>query len=172
MTETPTAPARRQAASRVRNLAEATTALGRIGKAQAQLDRRETALDVAIAGLRLDFEAAAAPLRRAVATDTELLRGWVEANRAALLPGKKKSLDLATGTAGFKKAASKVVVADGVNLLELLEADRKLSRFLRTKTSPDLQALLKEPKVAATIKGVSIEGGEDAFFVRPLPPAA
>ncbi|WP_377808002.1 host-nuclease inhibitor Gam family protein [Azospirillum sp. A29] len=49
-----------------------------------------------------------------------------------------------------------------------LEEDRKLRRFLRTKSEVDRAALLAEPKVAATIPGVVIEGGDDAFFVKPL----
>ncbi|MGF7175862.1 host-nuclease inhibitor Gam family protein [Azospirillum doebereinerae] len=168
MPETATAWVRRQAMFKVRNREEATAALGRIGAAQAQLIRLETARDVGIASLKLDCETAAAPLRLAIETDTARLRGWIEVNRAELLPGKKKSLDLATGTAGFRKTAERVVVAEGVNLLEALEADRKLKRFVRIKREPDLQGLLKESAVAITIPGVSIGGGDDAFFVKPL----
>ncbi|MGF7178301.1 host-nuclease inhibitor Gam family protein [Azospirillum doebereinerae] len=168
MPDIATAPARRPAAPRVRNRDEATAALGRIGAAQAQLVRLETARDVGIASLKLDFETAAAPLRAAIEADTDRLRGWIEANRAELLPGKKRSLDFTTGTAGFRKAAERVVVAEGINLLEALETDRKLKRFVRIKREPDLQALLKESAVAITIKGVLIGGGDDAFFVKPL----
>lgn len=168
MVETATAPARRPAAPRLRTQAEATAALGRIGAAQVCLGRLKASLDVGIASLKLDYETAAAPLRAAIEADTDRLRGWFEANRATLLTGKKKSADLATGTLGVKKTPERVVVAEGVNLLEALEADRKLKRFIRTKSEPDLQALLKESAVAITIKGVSIDGGDDVFFVKPL----
>lgn len=171
MVDTTTAPASRPAALRVRTQHQATAALGRIGAAQARLARFKAELDVAMAGLRLDHEAKAAPLRAAIEVDTERLRGWFEANRATLLTGKKKSADLATGSAGWKKAPERVVVAEGVNLLEALEADRKLKRFIRTRSEPDLQALLKESAVAITIPGVSVEGGDDVFFVKPLVPA-
>lgn len=146
MPDTVPAPASRPVAPRVRSKEQATAALGRIGAAQAQLDRLKTALDVAIAGLRLGHEA----------------------NRATLLSGRKKSADLATGSAGWRKTAERVVVAEGVDLLEQLEADRKFKRFIRTRSEPDLQALLKETAVAVTIPGVSIAGGEDVFFVKPL----
>lgn len=153
--------------SRIRTQDQATALLGKIGAAQAQLDRLKAQTDAKIGGLKLAFEEAAAPLRAAIAADTELLRGYCEANRMALLPGKGKTIAFATGTAGWRKAAARVEVAEGTDLLKVLEADRKLRRFVRITTAPDLQALLKEPAVVETIPGVSIAGGEDTFFVKP-----
>ncbi|WP_042703160.1 host-nuclease inhibitor Gam family protein [Azospirillum sp. B506] len=121
-----------------------------------------------VAQANLAYEAAAAPLRTAIAADTELLRGYFDANRASLLTGTKKSVALPTGTMGMKKTVAKLVVADADALLKLLEEDRKLRRFIRTKSEVDRAALLAEPKVAVTIDGVSVEGGDDAFFVKPL----
>ncbi|QCG89363.1 host-nuclease inhibitor Gam family protein [Azospirillum sp. TSH100] len=163
MGETLTAPVRR-----VRTLDQATAVVGRIGAAQVQLSRLKGSLDVAIAQANLAYETAAAPLRTAIAADTELLRGYFDANRASLLTGGKKSVALPTGMIGVKKTTAKVVVADVDALLKRLEDDRKLRRFIRTKCEVDRAALLAEPKVAVTIEGVSIEGGEDAFFVKPL----
>lgn len=162
----PIAP-RRGSAPRIRSLEEATTLLGRIGSAQSQLDRLKLALDVKIAQARLDHDEAAAPLVAAIEADTERLRGYCEANRPALLKGKSKTALFATGTAGWRKRAGKVVVAEGTDLLAVLKADRKLRRFVRIKEEADLQLLLKEPAVACAIPGVSIDGGDDVFFVKP-----
>ena len=106
--------------------------------------------------------------RAAIANDTELLRGYFDANRSTLLTGGKKSVALSTGMIGVKKTTAKVVVADVDALLKHLEDDRKLRRFIRSKSEVDRAALLAEPKVAVTIPGVSIDGGDDAFFVKPL----
>jgi phage host-nuclease inhibitor protein Gam len=163
MGETVAAPVRR-----VRTQDQAAAVVGRIGAAQVQLGRLKALLDVAVAQANLAYETAAAPLRAAIATDTELLRGYLDANRASLLTGTKKSVALPTGMIGLKKTTAKVVVADADALLQLLEEDRKLRRFIRTKSEIDRAALLAEPKVAATIPGITIEGGDDAFFVKPL----
>lgn len=168
MGETIAAPVRKPAPTRVRTQDQAAAVVGRIGAAQAQLGRLKAALDVAVAQANLAYETAAAPLRTAIAADTELLRGYFDANRASLLTGGKKSVALSTGTIGVKKTTAKLVVADVDALLKRLEEDRKLRRFIRTKSEIDRAALLAEPKVAVTIDGVSIEGGEDAFFVKPL----
>ena len=168
MGETATAPARKLAPLKVRNPDQAAAVVGRIGAAQVQLNRLKASLDVAIAQANLAFENAAAPLRTAIEADTELLRGYFDANRASLLTGTKKSVALSTGMIGVKKTTAKVVVADTDALLEHLEQDRKLRRFIRTKNEVDRAALLAEPKVAVTIPGVSIDGGDDAFFVKPL----
>ncbi|MBP2309396.1 nuclease inhibitor protein [Azospirillum melinis] len=163
MGETIAAPVRR-----VRTQDQAAAVVGRIGAAQVQLGRLKASLDVAVAQANLAYETAAAPLRTAISADTELLRGYFDANRASLLTGGKKSVALSTGTMGVKKTTAKLVVADVDALLKRLEEDRKLRRFIRTKSEVDRAALLAEPKVAVTIDGVSIEGGEDAFFVKPL----
>ncbi|CAO3352004.1 host-nuclease inhibitor Gam family protein [Azospirillum melinis] len=164
---TDAAPPRRLA-TKVRTLDQAAAVVGRIGAAQVQLSRLKGSLDVAIAQANLAYENAAAPLRTAIEADTELLRGYFDANRVSLLTGGKKSVALSTGMIGVKKTAAKLVVADVDTLLKRLEEDRKLRRFIRTKSEVDRAALLADPKVAATIDGVSIEGGEDAFFVKPL----
>ncbi|KAA0578866.1 nuclease inhibitor protein [Azospirillum sp. B21] len=163
MGETVAAPVRR-----VRTQDQAAAVVGRIGAAQVQLVRLKASLEVAVAQANLAYETAAAPLRTAIAADTELLRGYFDANRSALLTGTKKSVALPTGTMGMKKTTAKLVVADVDALLKRLEEDRKLRRFIRTKSEVDRAALLAEPKVAVTIPGVVIEGGDDAFFVKPL----
>lgn len=163
MGETVAAPVRR-----VRTQDQAAAVVGRIGAAQVQLARLKASLEVAVAQANLAYETAATPLRAAIAADTELLRGYFDANRASLLTGSKKSVALPTGTIGVKKTTPKLVVADVDALLKRLEEDRKLRRFIRTKSEVDRAALLAEPKVAVTIPGVSIEGGDDAFYVKPL----
>lgn len=168
MGETATAPVRKPAPTKVRTLDQATAVVGRIGAAQVQLGRLKASLEVAVAQSNLAYETAATPLRAAIAADTELLRGYFDVNRSSLLTGGKKSVALSTGMIGVKKTASKLVVADVDALLKRLEEDRKLRRFIRTKSEVDRAALLAEPKVAVTIDGVSIEGGDDAFFVKPL----
>lgn len=165
---TETALVRKPAPLRVRTLDQATAVVGRIGAAEVQLSRLKVSLDVAVAKANLAFENEAAALRAAIAADTELLRGYFDANRSSLLTGKTKSVALPTGMIGVKKSPTKVVVADDDAVLKLLLKDRKLRRFIRTKSTVDKTALLAEPKVAETIDGVSIEGGEDAFFVKPL----
>lgn len=168
MGETATGPARKPAPTKVRTLDQATAVVGRIGAAEVQLSRLKASLDVTVAQANLAYENAAAPLRAAIAADTERLRGYFDANRSTLLTGDKKSVALPTGMIGVKKTAAKVVVADVGALLAHLKEDRKLRRFIRTKTEVDREALLAEPQVAVTIPGVSIGGGDDAFFVKPL----
>ena len=169
MDETAKAPARRRA-MRVRTQKQAAAAVGRIGAAQVQLSRLKASLEVTVAQANLAYENAVAPLRKAIDADTELLRGYFDANRSSLLTGDKKSVALTTGTIGLRKTASKIVVADANSLLALLQQDDALRRFVRSKTETvvDIAALGAEPNVAATIPGVSVEGGTDAFFVKPL----
>ena len=168
MGETATAPARKPAPTKVRTPDQAAAVVGRIGGAQVQLSRLKASLEVTVAQANLAYETAAAPLRAAIEADTELLRGYFDANRSTLLTGTKKSVALSTGMIGVKKTTAKLVVADTDALLKLLEEDRKLRRFIRTKSEVDRAALLAEPKVAVTIPGVTIDGGDDAFFVKPL----
>jgi len=106
------------------------------------------------------------PHQEKVSQLVEGLFAFAEAHRDELTDhGKRKTVEVPTGIFGWRMTPPAVKLRDVESILESLKA-LKLERFIRTKEEVDKEAMLKEPEVAGTVKGVSIGQHED-FVAKP-----
>jgi phage host-nuclease inhibitor protein Gam len=132
-------------------------------------------IDRFLFGEKANLEANIEKLRKAnaaeVAKEVERRKAVVNAikkfakkNRKAILPEGKKSLELPSGTIGWRDTPKKVVV-DGKDetVIDWLRVNER-PEFLRVHTELDREQLLK--KEPADIPGVSYDQKEK-FFVKP-----
>lgn len=100
----------------------------------------------------------------------ELLNGlyaFAENNRNILTDGRKRqTVEMSTGSFGWRMTPRSVSIQGEEEVIETLE-QFGLEDFIRIKKEIDKQAILKNPKAAAGIKGITI-GQREEFFVKPL----
>lgn len=79
--------------------------------------------------------------------------------------GKKKTVRFPTGEVLWRMTPPAVSLKGVEEVIKLCQA-RRLTRFIRVKKEIDKEAMLKEPKVAEKIPGVTIRQKEE-FVVKP-----
>ncbi len=147
---------------------EAAEFIRQIGVSNRQIARIEADMNDEIAKIKSRGEARALPLTANVDALTQGLRIWCDANRARLTDnGKVKSAELGTGKVSWRIAPPKVSIKGVEDVLKKI-ATLGLGRFIRTKEEINKEALLAEPDVARTIKGVAIVSGVEDFAVEPF----
>ena len=71
------------------------------------------------------------------------------------------------GEVSWRKRPPKVSIRGTEAVIQALQSDG-LERFLRHKAEIDRAAILKEPDVAASVKGITISSGGEDFLVQPF----
>lgn len=140
--------------------------VAQIGELTRQIDEARADLDRTIAAATNMAAESVNPLK---ASQEELVCGvaaYAESHRDELtLGGKTKTVKLSTGTLHWRLTPPAVSLTKVAMVLAELKK-RRLKRFIRTKEEVNKEALLEEPKVAATIKGVKITQVEE-FSIKP-----
>lgn len=146
---------------------EAEDLLAAIGLRVRALEKIDGELTAQVAGLKLIAQAKAEPLAAEVNAMFKALAKWAARERDELLAGDRRSVDLASGTIGWRKTPPRVVVADEdiQHVVKQLQK-RGLARFLRTEVNLDKQAILKEPDALLGMDEISVEDGE-FFYATP-----
>jgi phage host-nuclease inhibitor protein Gam len=149
------------------NRDEVVAAIAAIGENQRARQRIETQMNDEIAAIKSRYELQAEPLNLLIAQHQEGVQIWCEANRDALTQGGKvKTATFASGEVRWRITPPSVTVRKAEAVLTyLLKAG--LKRFVRTKEEVNKDALLLEPKVAATIPGITINQSEE-FIIAPF----
>lgn len=149
------------------NKDEAAKFLAEISGINRAIERAEADLNDSIDALRKAYERDVQPLREKFADRVEGLEFFCNANRDELTDGgKTKTVDLGTGIVSWRKSPPKVVLRGTEKIVAFLRASRSIvhSQFLRVKYEIDKEAMLKSPKDAAKIKGVTIDEGTETFY--------
>ena len=147
---------------------EAAAAVAEIGVANREVARIEAAMNDEIATLKKAAEEQANPLKQRVATLTEGLKFWAEANRDVLTGGgKTKTADLGTGKVMWRLRPPSVRIAGMERVIDAIKT-LGLHAFLRTKEEVNKEALLADPDKARTIAGVTIGSEGEDFVVEPF----
>jgi phage host-nuclease inhibitor protein Gam len=142
--------------------------LAAIGADQRELDRIAADMNGELSRIKTDAEAKAKPIQERIVASTEGLKVWAEANRDALTDGGKvKTADLGTGKIAWRVRPPSVTLRGVDDILARLKA-LDLTRFIRTKSEVDKEAMLKEPEVARQVAGVSIGSEGEDFIVEPF----
>ena len=149
-----------------KSLDEAAKFLAEIGQEQRATDKIRSGLNAAVDKLKDKAMSDDAPHQEKISQLVEGLFSYAEAHRDELTDGgKRKTVEVPTGTFGWRMTPPAVSLRDVESILENLKA-LKLKRFIRTKEEIDKEAMLKEPDVAKTVKGVSI-GQHEEFIAKP-----
>lgn len=129
-----------------------------------ELDRQRTALideaEAKVTDIEQNLRLALVPIETEIKQLEADVQGFAEANRAALLPDDKvKSVDVGTGTLGWRSATPNVTVLGGeATAVDKLE-HAGLWQFVRVEKSVDKAAILAKRSVY--INGKAGEPGID-----------
>ena len=123
-------------------------AIRTLGDTHRELTRIETEINDAIAVITSDRKEQIEALKERVATLTQGIQGWCEANRATLCADGKKSANLVTGEVSWRQRPPSASIRAVDKVIETLKA-LGLSRFIRTKEEPNKEAMLAYPKAVA-----------------------
>jgi phage host-nuclease inhibitor protein Gam len=149
------------------NRDEADLMIMEIGSAQMQLARIEARLKLKTAQLKAGAEAEASLHRTILTERTEGLKIWAEANRKTLTrDGRTKTVELGAGKIAWRILPPRVTIRGVEDVLAHLRLN-KLVGFIRTKEEIDKEAMLKDPRTAREIPGVSIGSEGEEFVVEP-----
>ncbi len=149
-----------------KSLEGAAEFLAKIGEEQRAINEIQSCLNDAVDELKTKAMDDAKPHQEKVSELVEGLFAYAESNRDELTNGeKRKTVEVPTGTFGWRMTPPAVSLRDIPSILKNLKA-LKLKRFIRTKEEVDKEAMLKEPDVANKVKGVSI-GQREEFVAKP-----
>lgn len=149
-----------------KSLDEQAEFLRRVGEKQRIIDAINLNLNRKVDGLRSKAMSDAKPYQKEISQLVEGLFAFAETNRDELTDGgKRKTVELPTGIFGWRLTPPSIVLRNVKSILKSLKL-LNLHRFIRTKEEIDKEAMLKEQKVAKTVKGVSIAQHEE-FIVKP-----
>lgn len=149
-----------------KSLEEATQFLAQIGEEQRATNGVQSGFNRKVEELKAEAMAAAEPHQAKVSQLVEGLFAFAEAHRDELTDGgKRKTVEVPTGIFGWRMTPPAVSLRDVEAILESLKT-LNLKRFIRVKEEIDKEAMLKEPEVAKTVKGVSI-GQREEFVAKP-----
>ena len=149
-----------------KSLNEAAQFLAEIGQEQRATDKIRSGLNAKVDELKAKAMVEDEHHQEKISQLVEGLFAFAEAHRDELTDhGKSKTVEVPTGTFGWRMTPPAVSLRDVEAILESLKS-LKLKRFIRTKEEIDKEAMLKEPDVAKTVKGVSISQREE-FVAKP-----
>ncbi|MBU2109661.1 host-nuclease inhibitor Gam family protein [Patescibacteria group bacterium] len=149
-----------------KSLDEAAEFLAQMGKEQRATDVIQSGLNAEVDRLKAKAMAGAKPHQDKISQLVEGLFAFAEAHRDELTDhGKRKTVEVPTGTFGWRMTPLSVSLRDAESILKSLRS-LGLQRFIRIKEEVSKEAMLKEPDVAKTVKGVSISQREE-FVAKP-----
>lgn len=146
---------------------EADRLLGEIGALSREVARIEADLTDQVERAKAAAKQQAAPLAEAIKAKFQALTAWAEANKAELLGGKRRSLQLTHGAIGWRWGSPAVRIKRGCEEAVVTTLERLgLDRFLRVKRELNREAILEDPAAVEGIAGVAIERAE-SFWAKP-----
>ncbi|MFZ3136265.1 MAG: host-nuclease inhibitor Gam family protein [Thermodesulfovibrionales bacterium] len=149
-----------------KNLDEAAQFLAQIGEEQRATDKIRLDLNTEVDKLKTEAMVDVEPYQKNISQLVEGLFAYAEAHRDELTDGgKRKTVEVPTGWFGWRMTPPAVSLHDAKSILESLKS-LKLKRFIRTTEEINKDAMLKEPDLAKTVKGVSISQHE-LFVAKP-----
>ena len=149
-----------------KSLDEAAQFLAQIGKEQRATDKIRSNINTKVEKLKAKAMADAEPHQEKISQLVEGLFAYAEAHRDKLTDsGKYKTVKVPTGIFGWRMTPPAVSLRNVKSILESLKS-LGLECFIRTNEEIDKEAMLKEPELAKTVKGVSISQHEE-FITKP-----
>lgn len=144
---------------------KASELVAEIGVLQRKVVELEAQMNAELARVKKMWEDLAAPSNRKIEAKFDAVHAWAAANRDALCPGRTKTVKLTSGEIAWRLTPPAVALKKVKDVIAELKR-RRLGRFLRISEAVDKDAILKDRKAVASIKGISI-GQREEFVVKP-----
>ncbi|MEN6439446.1 MAG: host-nuclease inhibitor Gam family protein [Syntrophobacter sp.] len=142
-------------------------AIAEIGRHQRERARIEAAMNDELATVKERCETEAGPHNEAIASLSQGVQIWCEANRNLLTQGGKvKSAILPSGEVKWRMRPPSVSVRGKEIVIETLKR-LGLDRFVRSTEEVNKEAILAEQQAVRDVKGITISQGED-FVIEPF----
>lgn len=152
-----------------KNLDEAAEFLSLIGQERRKIDKVQSTLNDNIETLKTAAMSKIQPHEEQISKLVEGLFVFAEGSREKLTDGgKRKTVELPTGLFGWRLTPPAISIRDIKSVLAKLK-ELGLKYFIRVKPAEEeinKEAMLKEPELAKTVRGVSITQREE-FIVKP-----
>lgn len=147
---------------------EVQTAIKEIGDLQRELQRTATAMNDELAQVADGYAPLLDSIKAKIDPMQKAVQAWCECNRNELTNnGKSKTGSFVTGEVQWRQKPPSVRIL-GVDLvLETLEK-WGLTRFIRTKSEVNKEAILAEPEAVKGVSGISIKSGVEEFLIKPF----
>ncbi len=148
------------------DLEEAADFIRQIGEAQREINGIEDHLNRIVAELQERAMDRSRPYTEQIELLRDGLYAFTEAHRDELTEGgKRKTVELPTGVIAWRSTPPAVSLRNIKAVLAELKR-RRLQRFIRVKKEVNKEAMLREPELAGSVKGVTI-GQREEFVVKP-----
>ncbi len=151
--------------------AEAVSKIREIGDLEREKKRLEAEMNDQIAQLQETYKRKVAQLDEGIVELTESVHLWCEANRAKLTDNNRvKYADLTTGIVKWRINSPSVVISGKDDVIERLQSDPNLKRFVREKYEINRELILQYPELFDNnqFKGIKIKSGEEYFVIEPF----
>jgi phage host-nuclease inhibitor protein Gam len=145
---------------------EASRDLLELGLHQRERVRIQAAMNDEISKIKARYEEQAQPHNEAIARLLDGLHLFAEQNKEALLTGKLKTIQLTTGTIGWRTGTPKVSIKGVDSVMERIKAMNLDNLFIRTKEEINKEAMLENRDAAMSIPGVTITQ-QESFWAKP-----
>lgn len=155
----------------VQTEAEAVSKIREIGDLEREKKRLEAEMNDQIAQLQETYKFKAAQLEDGIRERTASVHLWCEANRAKLTDNNRvKYADLATGVVKWRISPPSVTISGKDDVIERLQSDPDLKRFVREKYEINRELILQYPELFENnqFKGIKIKSGEEFFVIEPF----
>lgn len=138
-----------------------------LGDLQREFERLRADMNDRIAVLTKDAQPRLEDLSGQIQHLQDGVQRYCEAHRDELCAKGSKTAQLVTGEVSWRQRPPSVAIRGMDSVLETLQR-MGLTRFIRTKTEPNKEAMLNEPEALRGIAGISITTGVEDFIITPF----
>lgn len=138
-----------------------------LGDLQREFERLRADMNDRIAAITKEAQPRLEGLGEQIQSLQDGVQRYCEAHREELCPKGSKTAQLVTGEVSWRQRPPSVGIRGVDSVLEALQR-LGLTRFIRTKTEPNKEAMLNEPDAVRGIAGISITTGVEDFIITPF----
>jgi len=140
----------------------------KLGDLQRERARLAADMNDEIAAITKRFQPRLEQLGERIDTLQTGVQIWCDAHRSELTKAHKvKFANLVTGEVAWRQRPPSVSIRGTEAVLETLER-MGLTRFIRTRSEPNKEAMLAEPDAVRGIAGITIVSGVEDFVITPF----
>ena len=140
----------------------------KLGDLQRERARLAADMNDEIAAITKRFQPRLEQLGERIDTLQTGVQIWCDAHRSELTKAHKvKFANLVTGEVAWRQRPPSVSIRGTEAVLETLER-MGLTRFIRTRSEPNKEAMLAEPDAVRGIAGITIVSGVEHFVITPF----
>jgi len=155
----------------ITNQTSADWGMQRLAECEAEIAAVEAQYQAALARLKARFDELVARSQRGIGYFKFKLEKWATHERAALLKGKAKSVQMLHGQLGWRKAGGRLKIEDKDALAAWLSGQPIELGLFRMKIEPEMRALQDYCRQANVVPpGCALDPERDDFYVRAEAP--